>query len=128
MSFDYTDRRQHDRIDVVQAIFIEVVGRGSRRESDNPILRCETVDISVGGLKIFVPEEITAGSHLNLAVPMDDWKQNLELQGEAMWCRPAEGREGYWVGLQLWDASREEMERWCRTVHSLAPKPRTGTS
>ena len=119
MTYDYTERRQHERIEVVQAIFIEVVGRGSRKETDNPILRCETVDISVGGLKIFVPEQIAAGSHLNLAVPMDDWKENLELQGEAKWSQPADGRPGYWVGLELMDTSMENMEKWCRVVHRL---------
>jgi hypothetical protein len=126
MTYDYTDRRQYERIEVVQAIFIEVVRRGSRKESDNAILRCETVDISVGGLKVFVPIEIASGTHLNLAVPMDDWKENLELQGEAKWSRPADDRPGFWVGLELKDSSREDMARWCKVVHSLAPKVRAG--
>ena len=126
MTYDYTDRRQHERIEVAQAIFIEVVGRGSRKESDNPILRCETVDISVGGLKVFVPDEIAAGAKLNLAVPLDDWKDNLELEGQAKWSRPADGKAGYWVGLELMDSSREDMERWFKVVHSLAPKVRAG--
>ena len=50
MAQEYLDRRKHQRIDVVKAIFIEVVGRGARREADNTIIRCETVDISVSGL------------------------------------------------------------------------------
>ena len=120
MTHDFTDRRKHERIEVVQAIFIEVVGKGSRSEADNPIIRCETVDVSVGGLKILVPEEIVTGSRLNLAVPMDDWKENLELVGEAMWCRLAEGKPGYWVGLELKDSSREDMERWFKVVHTLS--------
>lgn len=120
MAHDYTNRRQHERIEVVQAIFIEVVGKGNRTEADNAIIRCETVDVSVGGLKIFVTEEIATGSQLNLAVPMDDWKENLELVGEAMWSRPAEGKPGYWVGLELNDSSREDMEKWCKVVHTLS--------
>lgn len=120
MTFDYTDRRMHERVDVVQAIFIEVVSKGSRSETDNAVIRCETVDVSVGGLKILVPEEIATGSRLNLAVPMNDWKENLELVGEAMWIRPAEGKPGFWVGLELKDSSREDMEKWCRVVHTLA--------
>ena len=51
---------------------------------------------------------------------MDDWKENLELVGEAMWCRPAEGKPGYWVGLELKDSSREDMEKWCKVVHTLS--------
>lgn len=126
MAHDFTDRRKHERVEVVQAIFIEVVAKGSRTEADNPIVRCETVDVSIGGLKIFVPEEIATGSQLNLAVPMDDWKENLELFGEAMWSRPADDKSGYWVGLELKDSSREDMEKWCKVVHTLSQKNTPG--
>ena len=117
MAYDFTERRQHPRIEVVKAIFIEVVSRGG----DNPVHRCETVDISVGGLKILVPEVIPEGSQLNLAVPMEDWKENLELVGEAKWCRPTDMGDAYWVGLELKDTTRDNMERWCKVVHQLAP-------
>ena len=77
MAQNYTDRRKHQRIEIVQAIFIEVVSRRHRPESENTIIRCETVDVSVGGLKVYVQQPIVQGSKLNIAVPMDDWKENL---------------------------------------------------
>lgn len=120
MGYDFVERRQHTRVDVVKAIFIEVVRRG--RQTDQAIIRCETVDISVSGLRLYVPTEIAAGSTLNLAVPTEDWTENLELVGEAKWCRPAEGRDGFWVGLELMDTTRENMERWCKVVHQLSPR------
>lgn len=123
MTQDFINRRKHPRVSTVQALFIEVVGRDSRRESENTVIRCETVDISVGGLRIHVPEEIASGSRLNIAVPFGDWKDNLELVGQAMWCKPAEGQTGYWVGLELGDSSREDMERWCQVVYMLARQP-----
>ena len=117
---DYTDRRRHQRIEVVKAIFIEVVSRGSRRESENTIFRCETVDISVGGLRIYMPQLIPQGSRLNISVPMDDWKENLELVGDAMWVKPVEKGEGFWVGLELHDSSRDSMAKWFKVVHTLS--------
>jgi hypothetical protein len=120
MAEDYAERRKHERIDFVQAIFIEVVARGSRHESENTIMKCETVDISVAGLKVRLPEAIPQGSRLNIAVPLDDWKENLELEGEAMWVKPVEEGEGCWVGLRLGDSSYEDMEKWFRVVHSLS--------
>ena len=45
---------------------------------------------------------------------------DLELVGEAMWCRPAEDKPGYWVGLELKDSSRDDMEKWCKVVHTLS--------
>ena len=120
---EYDDRRKHQRVEVAQAIFIEVVNRKNRSESQNTIIRCETVDVSVGGLKIYVLDTIAMGSRLNIAVPMEGWKENLELVGEAVWVRPAEGKEGFWVGLELRDSNRDNMEKWFRVVHSLSSTP-----
>jgi hypothetical protein len=120
---DYTDRRRHQRIDVVKAIFIEVVRRGSRGESDNTIIRCETVDVSVSGLRIYVTQPIAQGSKLNIAVPMDNWTENLELVGEAVWVKPLETGEGFWIGLELRDSNLESMKKWFKVVHSLSSTP-----
>ena len=123
MAQDYTDRRKYQRIEVVKAIFIEVVGKRSRNESDNTIIRCETVDVSVGGLRIYVTQLIAQGSQLNIAVPMDDWKENLELVGKAVWVKPVEKGEGFWVGLELGDTNRENMDKWFKVVHTLSSTP-----
>jgi hypothetical protein len=119
----HTEKRKHQRIEVEQVLFIEIVNRRSRSESENTIIRCETVDVSVGGLKIYVSNSIALGSRLNIAVPMEGWKENLELVGEAVWVRPAEGKQGFWVGLELRDSNRDNMEKWFRVVHSLSSTP-----
>jgi len=113
-----TERREHQRFEAVKAIYLEVVSRRRRPESENTILRCETVDISVGGLKILVPQPISAGSRLNIGVPLG--KSNLELTGTAVWMKPVEDDSGFWVGLQLDDSDRDTMEQWFRVVHSLS--------
>jgi len=123
VALDYSDRRRHKRVEVVKAIFIEVVNRRSRRESENTIIRCETIDVSLSGLRIYVTQRIAQGSQLNIAVPMDDWKENLELVGEAVWVKPVEQGEGFWVGLELRDSNRENMEKWFKVVHTLSSTP-----
>lgn len=120
MTYDNHERRKHPRVSVERAIYVEVVGRDSLTEADNPIIRCETLDISMGGLRIWIPEPIAEGATLNIAAPMEDWKENLELVGQAMWVRRAEDNQGYWVGLELKDSSREDMERWFKVVIRLS--------
>jgi hypothetical protein len=119
MESDKLDRRRHERFNVGQAIYIEVVGRGGRREADNTVIRCETLDVSVGGLRISVPIAIPQGAILNIAVPTEDWKDNLELVGKAMWVKDAGQEQGFWVGLELQDSSREDMARWFKVVQKL---------
>lgn len=123
MAMQNQERRQHERIDFVQAIYIEIASRKRRSESRNTILRCETVNVSVGGLKLFVPEPIPEGSRLNLAVPLENGRNNLELTGEAVWTQPTDDNAGCWVGLRLDDSDRESMEKWFRVVHSLSGTP-----
>ena len=94
----------------------------SRSEADNQILRCETLDVSVSGLRIWIPEPISEGSTLNIAAPMEDWKENLELVGKAKWVKKADkaDKPGFWVGLELMDSSRENMEKWLKVVYRLS--------
>ncbi len=113
------DRRKHPRISVVRAIYIEVVRPGFRRESENPILRCETIDVSVGGLLIRVPQPIPDNTTLNIAAPLDDWKEELNLVGKAKWSKPAVEGDGYWVGLELQDSSAADMRKWFEVVKRL---------
>ncbi|MFT4822987.1 MAG: hypothetical protein ACI9DH_000199 [Halioglobus sp.] len=122
MGTDYAERRAHERVSIEKAIYVEIVKRHSRSEADNKIIRCETLDISVGGLRIWVPETIPQGSILNIAAPLDDWTESLELVGEAMWVKPATDRNGFWVGLALKDSSREDMEKWFKVVYRLTGK------
>ena len=126
MGYDYSDRRKHERINIENVIYVEEVRRGARPEAGNTVIRCETVDISVGGLRILVPEPFQQGSTLNIAVPADDWEENLELVGKAMWIKEAGNKMGYWVGLELEDSSREDMEKWFKVVQKLKTRPGTG--
>lgn len=120
MTSDISNRRRHERVEVAQAIFIEEIKKGPGKKTSGEVIRCETVDVSVQGLKIHVPTELKAGSKLNIAVPQDGWVENLELQGEARWVRPATDGNGFWVGLELQDTSRENMEKWFKTVSLLS--------
>ena len=115
-----TERRKHERYSVERAIYIEVVRPGFRRESENPILRCETVDVSVGGLLLRVPQAIPAGCTLNIAAPLDDWTEELALVGQAKWSKPVDGSSDYWIGLELQDTSRDDMVKWHAVVTRLA--------
>lgn len=121
-AIDYAERREHQRVPVVQALFLEVEAGGGRRQTESAVIRCETVDVSVAGLRLLVPQEIAAGSVLHIAVPMGDWKDNLELAGETKWCQEARGKPGYWVGIELNDTTRENMEKWCVVVQQLGAK------
>lgn len=114
-----TERRKHERIGIIQPIYLEILQPGSRRTTSIDVIKCETVDVSVEGLCIYVPMEIKPGTRLNIAVPEANWIENLELSALARWIRKAKDGRGYWLGLELQDTSRENMEKWFKTVSLL---------
>ena len=119
MTDRFEDRRQHPRLTFQRAIYIEVAKRGQIRDSHTDVMRCETVDVSVSGLKVFVPQEVPADSHLYIAAHTDDWQESLELQGVARWCAPAVEKNGYWLGLELMDADSSAMQKWFMVLQRL---------
>jgi len=119
LSNNVVERRKHERIGVTQAIYLEILQRGHRRSTNNTVIRCETVDVSVQGLCIYVTEEIPPGTRMNIAVPEEGWIENLELTGEARWIRKARDGKGFWLGLELQDTSQQNMEKWFKTVSLL---------
>jgi len=84
--------RRHGRLGVRLQIQCAVVGRPPRE------LRGRTVDLSPGGLQLLLPEAVPVGTrlHLSLQVPMGP----RALEGEVVWCVPAEGGE-HRVGVQF---------------------------
>ena len=119
MTDSAADRRQHPRINFQKAIYIEVAQPGQIRDSHAEVMRCETVDVSVSGLKVFVPRDVPANSHLHIVAHTDDWQESLELHGVARWCAPTAQKNGYWLGLELMDADSEAMHKWFMVLQRL---------
>ncbi|MFK7976604.1 MAG: PilZ domain-containing protein [Halioglobus sp.] len=119
MSNTITERRKHERIGIIQPIYLEILQSGNRRSTSIDVIKCETVDVSIEGLCIYVPMEIEPGTRLNIAVPEANWIENLELSAQARWIRKAKDGQGFWLGLELQDTSRENMEKWFKTVSLL---------
>ena len=106
---------------------VELAGRTNATTISLPVMmrygysvRHTTGVIAASGT---ITQLIPQGSQLNIAVPQDDWKDNLELVGEAVWVKPVGDDKGYWVGLELRDSNRDAMQKWFKVVHSLSSTP-----
>ncbi|GAB5450991.1 MAG: hypothetical protein Hals2KO_13190 [Halioglobus sp.] len=116
---DFSDRRQYPRINVVRAIFIQMISNGIAGEATGPVLRCETVDVSVKGLRILVPAEVKPGSRLDIAIPEEGWIENIELIGVARWLKKADDRDGFWLGLELEESDESSLDKWADAIDML---------
>ncbi|MEH6589613.1 MAG: PilZ domain-containing protein [Halioglobus sp.] len=117
---DSSDRRRHERKNVVHDIYVEVAKRGVRSEAHTTIFKCETVDVSSSGLKLISPQDIAIGATLNVAVPMQNWQDSLEFIALVKWSQELEEKDGFWIGLELQQESEEKTVNWLNVVKQLA--------
>lgn len=84
-----TYSRRHGRLGVRLQIQCAVLGRPPRE------LRGRTVDLSPGGVQLLLPEAVPVGTRLNLSLQVPMGPRALE--GEVVWCTPAEGGSTGWA-------------------------------
>ena len=84
--------RRHRRLGVRLQVQCAVLSRPPRE------LAGRTTDLSPGGVQLLLPEAVPVGTrlHLSLQVPMGP----RALEGEVVWCAPAEGG-GHRLGVQF---------------------------
>ena len=107
------DHRCHERINLEQRVFIELVSPGVSSDEPGEIATCRTVDISAEGLQVHLDSELRVDSILQIGVEMPAGRETLYLAAEVVWCRPAqEPASGYSAGLRVLNANGSDVGDW----------------
>ena len=106
------EKRQDRRRQLTGAIFIEVVAASDSMTQQNKIVICRTFDISTGGLRVCVDENIEIGSILQLGADLNPGTDPIYLVGEVRWNSPNEEGPGYWVGFELLESADTDIDAW----------------
>lgn len=77
-----------------------------------------TVDISEDGLRFFDEWGLPDGALLEIQMHTKPDTKPIVHYGRVRWKRPAADRDGYDVGVQFVQASREDRDAWLAYVHS----------
>lgn len=120
-SIDQEGRRKYTRYPVEIAAELEIA---------NEIWMCETHDISLGGLSIFVDCDIKENQKVNLTLILtqdgieDAREQPFEAKAEIVWKKPSD--KGAWIAglrfVNLGDAKSRHLQRFLAARGQL-PKP-----
>lgn len=117
------DRRSHWRAQRTETLFMQLrvrVPGGEERRT----LRCESADLSRGGLRIAVATAVPVGSLIEAWIKVQGEPRNFYLVGQVRWCTAQD--EGVEIGVALKDAPGTDYKGWRRvnfgakTASSLA--------
>ncbi len=107
------DHRHHERINLEQRVFIELVSPEMGSSQPGEIATCSTVDISPEGLQVRLEKQLTVDSILQIGVEMPAGRETLYLAAEVVWCRPAQApASGYSAGLRVLNADGSDVGDW----------------
>lgn len=120
---DPNNRRAEPRATRTETLFVQVRSVASAGD-ERSTLRCESADLSRGGIRIQVSIEIPKDELLEIWIKVQGQPRNFYLAGRACWCAPnARGAE---LGIKLHDAPGTDYKAWRR--HKLRAKPERATS
>jgi hypothetical protein len=114
------DKRQHLRLPVASKVFIELVATPAGSLEPCTVALCNTLDISRGGLRVGLDQELTVGAILQIGVQLSDVDDTLYLAGEVRWCRPLQAPQHGWsAGFKLMNAGDSDIDNWITLLSNM---------
>lgn len=117
------ERRSHARHTRQETLFVQVA---IKRDGDElrQTLRCQSADLSRGGLRLNLEVALETGTLLELWLKIPEAGHNFYLVGNVRWCDLVKG--GTQLGVAVRDAPGTDYKRWRRMNFGLVPfsKPR----
>jgi hypothetical protein len=114
------DKRQHLRLPAASKVFIELVATPAGSSEPGTVALCNTLDISRGGLRLSLDQELTVGAILQIGVQLSDADDVLYLAGEVRWCRPLqESQHGWCAGFKLMNAGDSDIDSWIALLSNM---------
>ena len=104
------NNRDYVRLNMNTRVFVEVIAPTDF--SEGLLLQCEVLDVSYGGFRVCIKQEVTVGAFLSVCAELPSVDEPFYMAAQVKWCRPNEAGEGWLVGFQLLPSSDTDIESW----------------
>lgn len=113
-------RRKHLRLDIESTTFIELLSPRLGEAESGRMIKCQSLNVSRGGMQVILAEEIAVGDILQIGVDLPGAEDTLYLAAEVRWCLPSKNEQNPWIaGLQILDADGSDIERWVALIVAM---------
>ena len=105
------ERRSSRRSRRAETLFVQLAAI-IEGETQRRTLKCESADLSRGGLRIQVAETLPVGNSVEVWIKVTDSPQTFYLVGSVRWCEPTD--HGAEVGIAVTDGPATDFKAWRR--------------
>ena len=96
----FLERRAHPRIQRCEAVALKIVFSSKDPHALGKSITGETIDVSVSGLRLALPEPLTVDSTVDLKVVLKPDYMEYFLSAKVRWCNAMDDGS-YQIGVQL---------------------------
>ena len=105
--------RQHLRLPTESRVFIELESPPPGSIGPGKVARCETLEVSRGGLRVRLGESVTVGAILQIGVELPGEDEPFYLVAQARWRKRDEEHPGHWIaGFEILHSMGSDIEQW----------------
>ena len=113
------NKRHYQRLVGQATAFIELMGSTIDAPDRAPIIICNSLDISRGGLRVCVDTFIEPGTILHLGLELAGLERPLYMVAEVKWARRTSAGDGYWIGFELLESDGTDLAVWQSLLEKL---------
>lgn len=110
---DGKNQRRFFRLPVETRVFVEIESPAPGSLGPGKVARCETLEVSQGGLRLRVNESVTVGAILQIGVELSGKDEPFYLVGQVRWRMQDKTAVGNWIaGFEILNAMGSDVEQW----------------
>lgn len=114
------EHRRFFRLPVEARVFIEIESPAPGSLGPGRVSRCETLEVSRGGLRARTSEAVSVGAILQIGVELPAKDEPFYLVGQVRWRMKDEVAEGAWlIGFEILNALGSDVDQWEATLESM---------
>ena len=106
-------KRQFLRLPTESRVFIELESPPPGSLGPGKVARCETLEVSQGGLRARIGESVTVGAILQVGVELPGEDEPFYLVAQVRWRKQDDEKPGYWVaGFEILHSMGSDIDKW----------------
>lgn len=118
MVISQQERRSEPRLSCQERLFVRVVSSCPNVSLEGKTILCSTDDLSAGGLRLRLEEDVPVGTRLQVWIKIADYSGTFLFNGIIRWVR-AQSATVFLAGIQLQEEEGDDVLDWERRVADI---------
>ena len=114
------NQRRYLRLPIETRVFVELESPAPGSLGPGNIARCETLEVSEGGLRVRLSESVSVGAILQVGVELPGKDEPFYLVAQVRWRRKDDDHDGCWLaGFEILNAHGSDIAQWSAALQVM---------